>query len=256
MSEVRISFDAGTGVATFTIDTAGPVNTIGVQLVADLEAAWRRAATAGARGVLIRSGKRKSFLDGANLVELLKLDPRWELRPLLERLQRLLAAMAESEIPVLGLVEGATALGGGCELLLWACDHVLATPGARLGLPEVNVGLFPAAGGVHTLPRAIPFKEALDIITGGRVLPAEDFTKLGLVTMTTPAAIAGDALAWIAAHPAPANRNRASAPAGGLGDAEKRQLLAATRSRFAACPDRPWFGALLEAMEDGLGRSV
>ena len=257
MPEVTCTLDSTSRVATLVIDTAGPINTIGTTLVADLERAWARAVRGGARGVLVRSGKKRSFLDGANLAELLKLDPEWELKPLLRRFQTLLAEMAASEVPVLGVVEGATALGGGFELLLWACDHVLATPGARLGLPEVNVGVFPAAGGAQTLPRAIPFKEALDVVTGGRVLPAEEYVRHGLVTMSTPAGIGADALAWLDAHPTSHNRNVGGEVfPGDIGAEEKRPLLAAARTRFCVCAEKPWFPALLDAMEGGLGRPV
>lgn len=254
MAEVRYELDT-TGLATLTIDTAGPINTIGGRFVADLEGAWRRAERDGAPAVMIASGKPRSFLDGANLKELLALPSELDLRALLQRFQGALAAMAESQVPIVGVVEGASALGGGFELLLWACDHVVAAAGARLGLPEVNVGLFPAGGGTHTLRRVVGLERALDIMTNGRVLPAEELVATGLVSVAAPAAARAQAKAWIGEHPVSANRN-----AGQAADADDtpaaRELIAGLRSRLATSPCKPWFGALLDSVEAGLGRSV
>jgi 3-hydroxyacyl-CoA dehydrogenase / enoyl-CoA hydratase / 3-hydroxybutyryl-CoA epimerase len=67
MSEVVYALDRDSGVATLIIDTAGPVNSIGQAFLADLERAIVRAGADQAKGVILTSGKKKSFLDGANL---------------------------------------------------------------------------------------------------------------------------------------------------------------------------------------------
>ncbi len=254
MPEVQYAFDAATGVATLTIDTPGPVNAIGARMVADLGDAWRRAEDDAARGVVIRSGKPRSFLDGANLMEIPKARPE-DVAVLLERFQGLLQTMAASPIPVVGLVESATALGGGLELLLWACDHVFATPGSRLGLPEVNVGLFPAGGGTHSLPRAVGLEKALELMTAGKIVPAEALEGYGFLTVAD-ADPEAEVRQWIEANPASGNRNLA-APA--LDDASRermRALLAGYREKLTVAPCRPWFQALLDSVEQGLGLSV
>ena len=256
MAEVRYGRDRSSGVATLTIDTAGPINTIGAALVRDLEAAWSRALDDGARGVVLRSGKRRSFLDGANLRELLKEAGPAELRSLLERFQGVMAAMAEASTPVLGLVEEATALGGGFELLLWACDHVVATPGARLGLPEVNVGLFPAGGGTHTLRRAVGLERALEIMSRGRVLSADRYLPTELLTVAEPGRAEQTAIEWLEANPRSSNRNVGTASLDATRVEQARAIVAAARSRFETSPFKPWFKALFDSVEGGLGREV
>ena len=254
MPEVLYSLDSATGLATLTIDTPGPVNTIGARFVTDLEAGWSRAEAAGARGVLIRSGKQRSFLDGANLAEIPKAPPG-EVAALLTRFQDVLATIAESHLPVVGVVESATALGGGFELLLWASDHVMATPGSRLGLPEVNVGLFPAGGGTHALPRAVGLDHALKIMTAGKVLPAESFVGFGFLTVVEQDPLQA-AAGWIDANPVSKNRNLAQ-PTGDQGSLEQaRALIDSYRRRLTVSDCRPWFPALLDSVSEGLEQSV
>jgi len=254
MPEVRYALDRSRRVATLTLDTAGPINTIGSALLADFEAAWTRAEDDGASGVLLRSGKRRSFLDGANLRELLKEGSTWTLASLLHRFHAILRRMATSPIPVVVVVEGATALGGGCELLLWAADHVVATPGSRIGLPEVNVGLFPAGGGTHTLRRLVGLDTALDIMARGRVLPAEELVPSGLITMTTRDDAVAAALRWVQGHPASSNRTLGADPCRDLDAA--RETVAGFRRRFQVSPYKPWFQALFDSVEQGLGGDV
>ncbi|MCX5871752.1 MAG: enoyl-CoA hydratase/isomerase family protein, partial [Deltaproteobacteria bacterium] len=158
MSEVKYSLDQSSKVATFVMDTAGPVNTIGQRFLSDMERAIERARLDKVRGVIIVSGKKKSFLDGANLKEIITDATPAVIRHVTLRYQESLAALAKSPSPVVALLDGQTALGGGFELLLWGCDHVFSTASSRMGLPEVNVGLFPAGGGTQALPKVIGFK--------------------------------------------------------------------------------------------------
>ncbi len=255
MPEVRYDFDTTNGVAVLTLDCDGPLNTIGSRFVANLEAAWRRAEGHGARGVLLCSAKERSFLDGANLVEILKLDRRWGLAPLLERFQSLMSSMAASPVPVVGVLGGRTALGGGFELLLWTCDQVIATAGARLGLPEVGVGLFPAGGGTHTLPRAIGLEVALEMMTAGRVVTAEQLEPYGLLDVVDRDPVEA-ALEWLAENPTSSNRNLTLPAVDNQTDEVRQRLLDGYRERLTRSPYRPWFPALLDSIEQGLERTV
>jgi 3-hydroxyacyl-CoA dehydrogenase / enoyl-CoA hydratase / 3-hydroxybutyryl-CoA epimerase len=255
MPEVRYDFDTTDGVAMLTLDCDGPLNTIGSRLVADLEAAWRRAERERAHGVLLCSAKEKSFLDGANLVEILKLDRRWGLGPLLERFQSLMAAMAASPVPVVGVLGSRTALGGGFELLLWTCDQVIATSGARVGLPEVGVGLFPAGGGTHTLPRAIGLEAALEMMTTGRIVPAERLEPFGFLDVVDRDPVEA-ALEWLAENPTSANRNLSLPPVDDQTEEVRQRLLHGYRERLTRSPYRPWIAALLDSVEQGLERTV
>src|SRR5437899_5944290 len=88
--------------------------------------------------------------------------------------------------PVVAAVNG-IALGGGLEIAL-ACDIIVAAEHARLGLPEPQVGLMAAAGGVHRLPRAIPFRIAMGMMLTGRQIPAAEAARIGLVNEVVPQA--------------------------------------------------------------------
>lgn len=254
MRELAYRLDARSRIALVTIDTPGPVNTIGSRLVTELGRTAERARRDGAKGLVLASAKRRSFLDGANLAQIMRDSSPHHLYHLVLRLQETLASLARSPLPVVAVLDGQTALGGGFELLLWACDHVYATPGARMGLPEVGVGLFPAAGGPETLRRLVGIERALEIVMRGRVLPAESFAGSGLVTMTTSPDALEAARAWIRANPSPTNRNydASRTEPGGLDLEKKRSLVARTRERYAICPEKPWLAAALDAVEEGL----
>lgn len=257
MSEVKYSLDQSSKVATFVMDTAGPVNTIGQRFLSDLERAIERARLDQVRGVVIVSGKKKSFLDGANLKEIITDATPAVIRHVTLRYQESLAALANCPFPVVALLEGQTALGGGFELLLWGCDHVFSTASSRMGLPEVNVGLFPAGGGTQALPKVIGFKAAVDSIAGGRVNAAEDYVGSGFVSICASNELKSKAVEWIELHQGTINRNydpgfQEPHP---LSKEEKLKILAAARSRYGISPNRPYVLAALDSMEGGLDLS-
>jgi enoyl-CoA hydratase/carnithine racemase len=173
MSEVDYILDRETMVASLIINTAGPINTIGQIFMTDMEKAINKANKDKVRGIVLSSGKKNSFLDGANLKELITDASPQSVRLAVIRYQDILAALAKSSFPVVAMLDAQTALGGGLELLLWGCDHVFATPGSKMGQPEVNVGLFPIGGATCTLARVVGFKTAIEMITTGRVSSAE-----------------------------------------------------------------------------------
>ncbi|MEW6140774.1 MAG: 3-hydroxyacyl-CoA dehydrogenase NAD-binding domain-containing protein [Thermodesulfobacteriota bacterium] len=258
MTEVSYILDTSSNVATFVIDTAGPVNTIGSKFIADLEQATSRANADGVRGAIIVSGKRTSFLDGANLQEIMGEGGRAAVRHLVLRYQEALAALARSPFPVVALLDGQTALGGGFELILWACDRVFATADSRLGLPEVTVGLFPAAGGTHTLAKVIGFEAAVDAIINGRISPATDYPETSLVTICDSADLRDQAMGWILANQGTVNRNyREDSPeANPLALKDKQKILEAARKRHTVCAERPYFSAALDSIERGLSQPL
>ncbi len=252
MQELTYSLDDKTGIATLTIDTPGPVNTIGSALITELDRAVTRARADGARGAILASAKKRSFLDGANLVEIMRDPSPMNLRHLVLELQETLSRLARSPFPVAAVLTGQTALGGGCEMLLWACDRVFASAGSRMGLPETGVGLFPAAGGADALRRLAGLEITLDIVMRGRVLPAEAFSRPGLVAMVEPGEAMDEAAAWLAANPTLTNRNYD--PDWKEPDLDgQRALVEKARRRHLVCPHRPWLAAALDAIDEGLG---
>ncbi len=253
MSEITYSLNQLTKVAKLVIDTAGPVNTIGQVFLADLERAIDRAILDEVRGVIFVSGKKKSFLDGANLKEIITDPTPAVIRHVTLRYQESMARLAGSPFPVVALLDGQTALGGGFELLLWGCDCVFATASSKMGLPEVNVGLFPAGGGTQTLPKVVGFKTAVNMILAGKVSSAEEYSKTGFVTICDSRELEARAMQWIEDHQGIINRNYDSAFSSPqpLSEDEKRKIIAIARSRYGICPHRPYLSAAMDSMEGG-----
>jgi 3-hydroxyacyl-CoA dehydrogenase/enoyl-CoA hydratase/3-hydroxybutyryl-CoA epimerase len=255
VQELRYKIDRETRVAIFEIDTAGPVNTIGEQFILDLGEATEKAKSDRVKGIILTSAKTKSFLDGANLMEIMKDPSPLSVKHIVLKYQETLEALAKSPFPVVAILVGQTALGGGFEILLWGCDHIFATPGSKLGLPEINVGLFPAASGPETLRRAMGLETTLDIILGGRVLPVEFYSPSGLVTLVSKDEIFVEAKKWIENNKGIVNRNydpewKEPNP---LSIDEQQVLIKSARERYTVCPEKPYFKAAIDAIEEGLG---
>ena len=242
MSEVFYSHLQSSKIATFTIDTAGPVNAIGQRFISDLERAVTAAVADRVGGVILVSAKKRSFLDGANLKELLTDSTPAAISHMLLRFQKVMEDLAKAPFPVVACLDGQSALGGGFELLLWSCDHVFSTASAKIGLPETSVGLFPAGGGTQLLPRLVGFKTGVNAIMTGRVSSAEDYTKTGIVTVCQSAELRKTAGEWIEQHRGITNRNYDSAYrfADQSTDEEKAKILSDARNRYGICPYRPY----------------
>lgn len=135
-------------------------------------------------GVVILTGAGpKSFVAGADIVGLSKqgvLDGRDNAR----HGQALTLAIETAKKPVLAAING-FALGGGLELAL-ACDVRYASTNAKLGLPEVSLGIIPGYGGTQRLPRLIGMSKALEMMLTGDPIGAEDALRIGLVSAVFP----------------------------------------------------------------------
>lgn len=178
--------------------------------------------------VLLVSGKSKNFVAGADIDLIRSARSASEAEGLSSQGQALLNRLEDLEIPVVSLIEGA-ALGGGCELALATRAIVMAKgEAAKIGLPEVLLGLLPGMGGTVRLPRKVGLASALDLILTGRQLRAEQAEKIGLVDMALPSEdFFGSALAWSVRNleQLKARRRLARAPVwGGIGGRAGRLL--------------------------------
>lgn len=180
------------GIATVTLDMPGrAMNVIDWALGQALEdTVTRLAGDAAVTGVVITSGKR-SFVAGADLAIMKDfvaagVTPR-QAADLIARVGNVFRRLETLGKPVVGASPG-TALGGGLELLL-ACHYRVAidAPGAQYGLPEVKLGLLPAAGGTQRLPRMIGVLAALPLLVEGRSMSTAEAHKLGLLNEVVPA---------------------------------------------------------------------
>ncbi|WP_435203277.1 3-hydroxyacyl-CoA dehydrogenase NAD-binding domain-containing protein [Qipengyuania sp. 902] len=149
-----------------------PVNALGQAVRAGLKDAIEEAMSDDAiEAVVIRCDGR-TFFAGADITEFGK-------PPVGPNLPETLDAMEASDKPVVAAIHG-TALGGGCEVAL-ACHYRVAVPSAKLGLPEVKLGLIPGAAGTQRLPRLVGAEAALPLVVGGNPISAKKAQGIGLV---------------------------------------------------------------------------
>ena len=183
--------DDGLGVLTF--DRPGEkVNVFSREVFEEFsELLLRMSREPRLRGLLFRSGKPESFIAGADVKEFVDMPPA-QIREGSARGQALFEQLARLPFPTVAAING-ICLGGGTEAAL-ACDYRVMSDSrkAKIGLPEVRLGIFPAWGGCTRLPRLVGLEKALDLILTGRQLDAKKAKTIGLVDEAVPAAIFED----------------------------------------------------------------
>jgi enoyl-CoA hydratase/carnithine racemase len=187
---VRIEVDGG--VATIRLDRP-PMNALNAQVQEELRAA---AAEVGGRSdvaAVVLYGGEKVFAAGADVKEMATM-AYTEMVDRSAALQSAFTAIARIPKPVVAAVTG-YALGGGCELALCA-DFRVCAEDAKLGQPEILLGVIPGAGGTQRLPRLVGPARAKDIIFSGRFVGAEEALRIGLVDrVVAPAEVYAEARA-------------------------------------------------------------
>jgi enoyl-CoA hydratase len=164
--------------AVLTIDRQEALNALSFKLIGDLETAFAEVAKLDSRALLIVGAGSKSFCAGADIGELLDQSPFAHKRGV-EFGQRVFSLVPSLPMLSVAVING-FAFGGGLELAL-ACTFRLATPNARMGLPEIKLGLIPGYGGTQRLPRLIGESRATDMILSGRAVKADEALHMGLV---------------------------------------------------------------------------
>jgi 3-hydroxyacyl-CoA dehydrogenase/enoyl-CoA hydratase/3-hydroxybutyryl-CoA epimerase len=179
------------GIALLTLDVPGePVNALGSGIIGEFEGLLARIRDdAGARAVVLISGKPDHFVAGADIQEFIRIRTVEEGEALSRAGQEMIGRLERFPKPIVVAIHGAC-LGLGCELAL-ACSWRVASDSPRtvIGLPEVQIGILPGAGGCQRLPRLIGVRAALDIILAGRSERAPKAFKLGLVDELVPPSI-------------------------------------------------------------------
>ena len=212
-------------VLVVTIDNP-PVNALGTAVRQGLVAAIEQAEADGAVGAVLLVGAGRGFAAGADIREFGQAPQP----PLLPAVCDRIEACGK---PVVAAIHG-VALGGGLEVAL-AAHHRLALRGAKLGLPEVQLGLLPGAGGTQRLPRLVGAAAALDLMLSGRQAGADEASRLGLVDhLAASDDVLAEGLAFarrLLAERAPPRRTR---DAGALADRDSaRTALQAARAELA-----------------------
>jgi enoyl-CoA hydratase len=164
------------------------LNALSFKLVEDLARAIDQVAAGDARALLVTGAGDKAFCAGADIAELAGRTLA-QTRRGAELGQAVMAKIERLPMPSVAIVNG-YAFGGGLELAL-ACTFRLVTPNAKLGLPEIKLGLIPGYGGTQRLPRAVGEARALEMILTAKTLDAQTALAWGLASRL----VEGDALA-------------------------------------------------------------
>lgn len=186
----NLEFAVDDGVAIITFNRPQALNALNSELMLEFSLALDIAAGSDGVRALILTGAGRSFIAGADINEFRNLgqDP-FAGRDAALSGQDVLASLASMPVPTIAAING-FAFGGGLEVAL-ACDLRVTQEGARMGLPEVGLGLIPGYGGTQRLPRLIGPSRAMDLIFTGRHVEAAEALQLGLVNRVAEDALAG-----------------------------------------------------------------
>ena len=186
MSFSNLQFAVADGVATVTIDRPKALNALNSETLSEMEKAFDACRDdEGVRAVLVTGAGEKSFVAGADINELATMQPLTA-KAIAHRGQQVLAKLEEMGKPTIAMVNG-FALGGGLELAL-ACSLRTASTTARLGLPEVSLGIIPGYGGTQRLSRIAGPGVAREWILTGDMFSAEEAHRVGVINRLFPPA--------------------------------------------------------------------
>jgi len=186
MSFENLLVERDAAVAIVTINRPKVLNALNSQTLDELRRVILDAKQdAGVRAVIVTGAGEKSFVAGADISELAQLSST-AAREHARRGQHVFDLVEQMGKPVIAAING-FALGGGCELAM-ACTLRVAAETARLGQPEINLGLIPGYAGTQRLARIVGKGRALELLLSGDQITAQEAYRLGLVNRVVPAA--------------------------------------------------------------------
>ena len=179
MAYKNIIFESSDGVANITFNRPNVLNALNSELLEEFSQALDEVAEDDAICALVLTGSgEKAFVAGADIKELSTLNALSG-KQFSQKGHGIIHKLQQIPIPVIAAVNG-FALGGGTEIAL-ACDFIYASDKATFGQPEINLGLIPGFGGTQRLPRLVGPNIAKELIFTGKMVPATDAYRMGLV---------------------------------------------------------------------------
>jgi len=234
----KVQLEVRGRVAVATIDNP-PVNALGAAVREGLARAIAQSNDDAAVAAIVIAAAGKAFIAGADISEFGK-PPAQPLLP------DLLDAIEASNKPVVAAIQG-VALGGGLEVAL-ACHARVALPGAKLGLPEVKLGLIPGAGGTQRLPRLIGAAKAFPMMLSGEPIPAGLALDYGLLDEVVSSDVVAAAIRLAEALAAEGRRPVTSTATGELTEADREAFEALAKDALKKAEGMPNVPALVEAV--------
>ena len=184
------------GVAMLVIDRPGARNALALQTMEELDEALETVRLQRARVLVIRGAGDKAFCAGGDIKELEGMRSESDAAAMAHRMRATLDRIPQLAIPVIAGLNG-DALGGGAELAI-ACDFRIAAEHARIGFPQITLGLMPAWGASERLASLVGRARALSILLNGQPVAAAEAQQLGLVEVVVPKAMFEDRLRDVA----------------------------------------------------------
>ena len=184
-------------IAIVIINRPDKLNALNNQTLQELkEAVQKICLNEQIKAMIITGSGEKAFVAGADIMEIAELDTT-DARPYSENGQAVFKMIEDFPKPVIAAING-FALGGGCELAM-ACHLRVASKNAKLGLPEVSLGILPGFGGTQRLTFLVGKSKALELMLTGKIIPASDAATIGLVNQVVdkPADLIPACKQWI-----------------------------------------------------------
>lgn len=179
---VQLTVDGPLAIAT--IAREAQLNALSQRVIADLLLVRAQLeADAAVRVVVLTGAGDKAFVAGADIAAMAELSPR-DAQAFAQQGGALAEAIETSRLPWIAAVNG-FALGGGCEIAM-ACTMRLASDNAKLGQPEVKLGIIPGYGGTQRLPRLVGKGIAMQLVLAGEMITAAEAHRIGLVNEVVP----------------------------------------------------------------------
>jgi enoyl-CoA hydratase len=185
MTYQNLLMKKGDGIGWITIHRPDKLNAMNVETIEELKTAFQEfASDPEVRAVILTGAGEKAFVAGADISEFVHLDAELG-RHFSRKGQDLTRSIENFPKPVIAAING-FALGGGTEIAL-ACHIRLASENAKLGQPEVKLGIIPGYGGTQRLARLVGKGKAMELILTGRMIDAREAAETGLVNKVVPA---------------------------------------------------------------------
>ena len=179
-----IRLDIEGAVAIVTFNRPEKLNALDMAVLAELDATIDRIEADDAIRAVIFTGEGRAFVAGGDIADLGSRSALAHYNEFAETIHRTLRRIEMLDKPTIGAING-FALGGGTELLL-TFDLRILSENARLGLPEINLGLFPGAGGTQRILRQVPSCRAREIMYLGEMISPDEAVKIGLANRVMP----------------------------------------------------------------------
>ncbi len=180
----NIIYEKEEGIGIVTLNRPKKLNAISAELCQELEKVALEAEADEKVKILVFTGGDKLFSAGADITNILALESSLDAYNFVSMIQGTFNKIERLGKLVIASVSG-IAFGGGCELTL-ACDFRIASEKASFGLPEIDLGAFPAGGGTQRLPRLVGVTKAKEMLCIGEPISAQEAYRLGLVNKVVP----------------------------------------------------------------------